>query len=389
MAERKRYDIYILIFSSIFMPCFAKDNEEPISRAPSLWSWEEECHVLRSHPMSTFGTSGSLLGIYDQQGFLNGSLGGKNRGSYTYITTINQNLWYDSSFIIYAEGGHGKGITPLTGSLFNTNAVAGEPECILVSRAFLLSPFWDKKAQLVAGKITLSDFFDTNAVANCEIRQFLAGSMVNNPIIPFPDYGIGAALNLVSEQGHYLHIGIGDANAKGTTFGLESALGGNSDFFSIYELGLIPRFRDRKGTYRFIYWRNPSVETNQVTKSSSGSNQGLALSFDQQLSDRVDLFSRYGYAEHPVANMRQFWSAGMRLMDPFENRKDDFREAGFALGNSENDSEKSQTLFETDYSAQITPDITITPLLQMIWNAQGRTDVSPVIIGGIRAVLVY
>ncbi len=50
------------------------------------------------------------------------------------------------------------------------------------------------------GRILLSDFFDTNRIANCEFVQFLSSCLVNNPTIPFPDAGMGAAARAVPDS---------------------------------------------------------------------------------------------------------------------------------------------------------------------------------------------
>ncbi len=49
---------------------------------------------------------------------------------------------------------------------------------------YLRQDLCDKKVQLVLGKIDLRDFFDANAVADCEVTKFLARPLVNNVGVP-------------------------------------------------------------------------------------------------------------------------------------------------------------------------------------------------------------
>jgi hypothetical protein len=365
-----------------------RDPSDPV-QSPLSWTWVDNCHVLRSHDLTDFGTHYSLLATYTQQSILSGAQAkGKTRGNFSYIATIEQDLWQGGSLIAYGEGGKGKGIDPLLDGFLTTNGTI-EQASVYLSRLFLLNNFSDGHMQIVAGKIDLSDFFDTSAVANCEIKEFLADPLVNNPTIPFPNYGIGAAIKVNPSEKFYFQAGLADAKAKGTTTGFKSTFGDELKLFQIMELGLRPHFGGRNGTYRFIYWHN-AVSQDTAGNFTSHGIDGWALSFDQQINDGVEVFGRYGFANHPVSDIKHFWSTGGRVKGLWQKRNKDFVEIAVAQGISPNRlGQNDETLIEMDYSAHINKSLSITPLLQIISGLPGDNGPAESVIGGIRLVWAF
>lgn len=352
-------------------------SDKNLSR--SSWTWVDNCHVLKPHDLTDFGTHYSLFTAYQQQTILNNEkTKGKTCADFSYIGTIEQDLWSGGSLIIYGEGGKGRGIDPLLNSFLSTNAAIEEAD-IYLSRLFFLNDFSNGRLQTVAGKIELSDFFDTSAVANCETREFLASPLVNNPTIPFPDDGLGAAFKLNTER-FYFQAGFADARAKGTTTGIHSAFCEDFKLFQILELGLLQDLNNREGTYRFVYWHD----------SVSENNDGLGLSFDQQINNKFTVFTRYGYAKHPVSDMKHFWSAGGRVNGLWSKTKKDFLEIAVARGiNSRRSNRRSESLVEMNYSAQINKSLTITPIIQFIAGLPGNEGADNAVIAGLRLVWAF
>lgn len=389
-----RHSIFLILMAALVgIPITEADpngrDSQDKGHSRSSWTWVDNCHVLRPHDLTDFGTHYSLLATYQLQSILSGAgLEGKTRGDFTYITTIEQDLWRGGSLIVYGEGGKGKGIDPLLNSFLSTNTTIEEAD-IYVSRFFLLDDLLPGRLQVLAGKVAMSDFFDTSAVANCETREFLAGPLVNNPTIPFPDFGLGAAVKIYPLQRIYLQAGLADAKARGTTTGLESAFGQELKLFRIMELGLPADFDGRKGTYRFMYWHSPVSQSASGEFARQGSD-GWALSFDQQIEDALTIFTRYGYAARPVADVQHFWSAGGRFNGVWSGVRDDFLEVAAGLGISpDRHVRDNETLIEMNYSAQINESLAITPLVQIIRGLPDDKRSTSAVIAGFRVVWAF
>ena len=101
----------------------------------------------------------------------------------------------------------------------NTDTVSGvnttvEEDPAIVDELFWHHHFDGGKTALMAGKINLSSYFDTNRVANSGYRQFLSSSLENNSSIPFPTYGgFGGILLTELSERLYLMVGMGDSSS--------------------------------------------------------------------------------------------------------------------------------------------------------------------------------
>jgi carbohydrate-selective porin OprB len=369
---------------SVVLSCgFAKasvscvDCDAPRSRP--VWTWLENCHVERAHRLTDFGTSGSLLVTGDNQTIVSHVSAGKNRTGYPYIATLKQDLWSGGELIAYANGGISCTLDNVIGDRLGTNGLAA-PADLYVSRLFLLQTFSRQHAQAAVGRLDLSDFFDTNRVANCEVTQFLSDSLVNNPAIPFPQAGIGAAARLSLASWAYMQAGAADSSAIATESGLNTAFDSSDHLFSIVELGVSPFPMDHPGEYRFIFWHDSSSGDEEPH-----ANHGFAISFDQSATDDVTLFLRYGSADSPVGGLSSFWSFGARRNRPLAGRNRDFLQCGLALGDTSGRTEK---LAELDYHLRVNDDVAVTPLVQIVWDPAQRTNEDTTVIAGLRLVYV-
>ena len=204
---------------------------------------------------------------------------------------------------------------------------------------------------------------------------------MNNPTIPFPDPGIGAAARFAPTSWLYFQADAGDASAIATESGFNTAFHGSDGPFGIFELGLSPLPSSASGTYRFMLWYNPASDRN-----GESDNHGFATSFDQAIPGNLTLFFRYGVAEHPVDGLSDFASAGVVLEEPLPGRSKDSLGCGLAYGNGIHHDE---TLVELDYNLHVNDHISVTPIVQLIDNpAQSPRD-DTVVLAGLRAVYVF
>jgi high affinity Mn2+ porin len=64
----------------------------------------------------------------------------------------------------------------------------------------------------------------------------------------------------------------------------------------------------------------------------SKNDYGFGLSFDQQITDTVTMFARYGRQRSSVSRVQQAWSAGLQFAVDIYGRQDDA--FGLAYGQS-------------------------------------------------------
>jgi carbohydrate-selective porin OprB len=319
----------------------------------------------------------------DLQAILSSPLAGRNRTGYSYIATLKQTLWSDAALISYAEDGTSDTLDHLLGDRLGMNGLA-LPANLYLSRLFLLQNLAARHIQFVAGRVVLSDFFDTNRVANCETTEFLAGSLINNPTISFPEAGTGIAARLAPVSWFHVLAGAGDAAAGATEPDFATAFRPRDNAFGMLQFGLSPFSGQHAGTYRFLLWHNPPAGWSGGGEPRD--NHGFGASFDQTVSDHLTLFLRCGWADAPVGGLTNFVSAGARLKTPFPGRDQDALFGGMAWGRTE---VRDETLVELDCHLHVTGGLSLTPLVQVIVDpAQNRHD-DAFVLAGLRAVYVF
>ncbi len=356
----------------------ASDSNDPASPLLPAWSWVENCHVGREHKLTDFGTFGSLLVAADNQTILSHPYAGRNRTGVSFIGGIKQDLWSGGALIAHVEGGTTYTLDRILQDSLGTNGLAQSANAYL-SHLFLLQGLAGQRVQLALGRILLSDFFDNNHVANCEFGQFLASCLVNNPTIPFPDPGTGAAARWTPASWLYLQAAVAHAATPATRSDLGTAFRSLSDTFDIFEFGLLPFPGPHAGAYRFLFWYHSASD-------ESGSNRGFAVSFDQPATDRLTFFFRYGYAGAPVDALTDFVSVGALLQNPLPGRDHDALQAALAWGRA---TTRDETLVEVGYSLHVTGSLTLTPLVQIIADPAQNPEDDMFVLAGLRAVYVF
>jgi carbohydrate-selective porin OprB len=358
-------------------PDASDSNNSSVGSLPA-WTWVEKCHVQRGYRLTDFGTFGSLQTAADNQTVVSHPFTGKNRTGVSFLGTIKQDLWSGGALIAYAEGGTTHTLDHVIEDCLGTNGLAQHAD-VYLSHLYLLQNLADQHLQLALGRILLSDFFDNNRVANCEFVQFLSSSLVNNPTIPFPEAGMGAAARLAPVPWLYLQASAADAAAHATRSDFDTAFHSLSNIFGLFEFGLSPFSGEHTGTYRFLFWYDPA-------SGEMRDNYGFAVSFDQPATDRLTLFFRYGLARAPVNALMDFVSVGAQLQKPLPGRDRDFLQAAIAWGNAV---PRDETLVELGYSLHLTDNLALTPLVQIIADPARNPRGDTFVLAGLRAVYVF
>ncbi len=238
---------------------------------------------------------------------------------------------------------------------------------------FSLTQLWwqqhllDDRVRMRVGKIDQGNFMNVNRLKSDDLF-FLNQAFSGNPAFVFPGSGLGAAMALIPTDLLYIAASFGDANGNKETAGFDTFFD-DAEYFTAVEVGLTPLFNKIwRGNYRFTFWHIDERE-----KAGVPSGKGLALSFDQQVTQSVMAFLRYGYADNGGTIVRQILSGGVGIKDPFGST-DDLLGVGVAWGEPQDRALRDQYVTEAFYRVQLTPNIQLTPGFQVIVNPSENPD---------------
>ena len=122
---------------------------------------------------------------------------------------------------------------------------------------------------------------------------------------------------------------------------------------------------------------------------------GYALSFDQQVTKRVTLFCRYGFADKEIRDIQHFWSIGGQVSEPFAGRKDDVFGVGMAqsiLGKDyrqANESASAETIYEIYYNFSWHPFVKVIPNIQIMTHPEANKDMPCSVVIGSRLLVIF
>jgi len=308
---------------------------------------------------------------------------------------------------------------PSVGSYFGVNADGSEQRGLDLVEFWYEHPFMDGKLLLRLGKIDLTGgfechgcpvSFDGSMFANDETSQFLNAALLNNPIIPFPDYGLAVVAHYSPDDLWYVSGGVQDAQADGRETGFNTAFHDEDYFFYIVETGITPRLNSSngplQGAYRIGMWYDPQPKASS-DRDEAGiyerDDTGLYITCDQMLtkenadpddSQGLGAFLRYGCANGKRNDITAFWSFGFSYQGLLDGRDDDVLGVGFAHGTFSDSADATYTddyeaVVEMFYNASITPQLNISPCIQYVMNPGGDETVRDAVILGVRAQFVF
>ncbi|MHC4693080.1 MAG: carbohydrate porin [Planctomycetota bacterium] len=326
------------------------------------------------------------------------------------------------SLYIHTEGKWSKsgGIdAPSVGSVFGVNGDGADRRSMDITEFWYEKAFADEQLHVRVGKMDLTGgfehhgcpvAFDCSIYANDEVTQFLNGALVNNPTIPFPDYGLGVAARYSPTELWYVSAAVADAQADLRETGINTTFYGEDYFFYIFETGLTPHLDSKngplRGAYRVGLWYDPQPKANTDYTDADKSYRddvGFYLSCGQMLAKEnadseddqgLGAFFRYGCANNKKNDIANFWSFGFQYQGLIDGRDDDVLGAGFAKGvfsdkASETYKDDYESVVELYYNAQITPWLNISPNIQYVTNPGGSGTGRDAFILGARAQMSF
>jgi hypothetical protein len=322
--------------------------------------------------------SGGLIGV------LQGSFNSEPRNRADVVgrgdLVFNFRIGDNTIAVVDVEATGGNGLDAHISNFSVLNGVAGSTEdTVRFREAWVEHEAFDGRLTMTAGKIDLTNYFDANAVANDENSQFLAGAFVNSAVLGASDIGPGARVLARLTEPLTLGLGYGSGDADSDDL-FEHG-------FGIAELTYTLKLGEREGNYRIYGTLDGALPDGEV-KMTQESAFGFGLSADQQITDKLTLFARYGHRDEDVYTTKSSWSVGGQFAGPLACRADDV--LGFAYGQVlANSASAQEKLLEAYYSAKFSEQLAIAPHFQYLINASGNKDADNVFVMGLRTQITF
>ncbi|HDR14479.1 MAG TPA: carbohydrate porin [Desulfobacteraceae bacterium] len=319
--------------------------------------------------------------------------GDTTAGSASFELELTLPVPDNGTFYSLFEAGPGDGIDGIIPTISGFNDTPVDDDNVGLAELWYEHTWIEKRLRFRVGKIDITTDFDTSAVANSSADQFLSGAFANNLVVEFPDdNGFGAMLWISPADIWGIGIGVADADA-----GWDKV---TEDIFSIIELDLKPKIAGREGNYRIYGWFNGKDHENLLDPNKTKEdNYGFGLSFDQQITDTVTLFARYGRQRSSVSRVEQAWSAGLQFAVDFYGRQDDafglaygqsvIGDAGEKLDRTNSIDTADEHHLEIYYNFKVNDHLNITPDIQWVKNPDGDRDNDDLWAFALRARLTF
>ncbi|MFZ2855874.1 MAG: carbohydrate porin [Rhodocyclaceae bacterium] len=277
-----------------------------------------------------------------------------------------------------------------------------------------------EKLELTFGKMDIFGFFDQNAAAGDEARQFLNSAFVHNPLLDaggqigvdangFQPGFIASYLNETSKPETWrLSLGVFGSGPKGSNY--QRSL--TSPLIMAQAETSLKFFGGLTGNYRLYTWQRS--KGTELDGSSTARHTGWGMSADQKVGDGITLFGRYGQQTSGSVRFDRALTLGSELNGSYWSRGGD--SAGIAFGMMRASSEfsangatsclqtddngvcinsfnytptGSEKLAELYYRYRISKQFELSPNFQYIARLGGNVDASNVRIVGLRAQLAF
>ncbi len=364
---------------------------EPPPPAPA-GDWFDAWKRVKQDLADRYGTHLSLYIANTPQAVLNGRREGHLRNTFWWNLNLTQDLWPGGRLITNTRGGIGDGVGPLTADGLNTNWMSGEPDPLYVSHVLLEQKLLGDHLTFWLGKLDIDDHFDTNAAASW---NFLSYSLARNGGIPVPWHTIGAVARFDPADWLYVQAGVVDAQGEFTETGFNTAFHDEDYTFSMAEVGFTAAPAGRTGHYRFLVWYDPQPVARLDGRGAERDDLGLAVSFDQQVTDSLTLFLRYGWSDPDLRRAEHFWSAGGVVAGPLPGRPKD--ELGLGVGQAligddfrrAAGSASSESIVELYYKIALTEYLHLTPDVQVLLHPGGDRDRDVGVVAGLRLSVTF
>ncbi len=276
-------------------------------------------------------------------------------------------------------------------------------------------PYSRETLELTFGKMDIFGFFDQNAAAGDEARQFLNSVFVHNPLL---DAGGEVGVDANGFQPGFIAAYVNNTN-KAEPWRLSLGVFGSGDRGSNYQRSLasplimaqaekqLKLFGGLNGNYRVYTWHRSKASDFDGTTAK---HTGLGVSVDQRVGDGINLFARYGKMLHGDLPFNQALAVGAELGGSYWGRGADaigiggswlkasgaYRSAG-GSGDIDGDGiadfsfvpSGAEKVAELYYRFRVSPQFELTPDLQWIGRPAANPDARSARVIGLRANMSF
>lgn len=225
---------------------------------------------------------------------------------------------------------------------------------------------------ITAGKVDLTNYFDNNASANDETRQFISKSFINNSSFAVPSNSPGLRIRTTLLKRYHVQFGLASQDNMGSML--------LNDLYKIASLGwTFAPGSDFESNLRFYGYQVPVADN----------SYGWGVSFNKLIFGSYNIFGRFGQNLDSIADywgIKSSWSAGTRFVKTIANQ---VLAIGIAYGQNTayDQSLEKEKIMEIYLMRQINKWAHISPHFQYVWNAKGTQQKFPVF--GIRTNFTF
>ena len=273
-----------------------------------------------------------------------------------------------------------------------------------------------ERLEITFGKMDLFGFFDQNAAAGDEARQFFNSAFVHNPLLDaggqigvdangFQPGFIASYLNETNKpEAWRLSLGIFGSGPRGSNYQRTLA----SPLFIAQAETSRKFFGGLTGNYRLYAWQRSQ---GSELDGSTAHHSGWGASIDQKVDDGLTLFGRYG--QQMAGKVRfdraltlgseingSYWSCGgdsLGIAGGLLRANNAYHNAGLRTVDVDGDGVSdlaylpggSEKLAEIYYRYRISKQFELSPSFQYITKLGGNADASDVKIVGLRAQIAF
>ena len=272
-----------------------------------------------------------------------------------------------------------------------------------------------EKLEITFGKMDIFGFFDQNAAAGDESRQFLNSVLVHNPLL---DAGGEAGVDANGFQPGFIAAYANDSD-KTQPWRLSVAAFGAGEYGANYQKSFnsplfmaqaetqLKLFGGLTGHYRTYAWtRAEAIDFNGTMTRHTG----IGVSIDQRVDDGITLFGRYGNLVKGEAAFNQALALGAEFNGSYWGRGADtlgiggawlqagsgYKRAGAAIDiNGDGIADYAfipsgaETVAEVYYRYRISPQFELSPDFQWLTQGGANPDAKSAYVLGLRANIVY
>jgi len=277
-------------------------------------------------------------------------------------------------------------------------------------------PYSRETLEVTFGKMDIFGFFDQNAAAGDESKQFLNSVFVHNPLLDaagevgvdangFQPGFVASYLNYVDKtQPWRLSAGVFGTGERGANY--QRSL--TSPLLMVQAEKQLKLFGGLTGNYRLYGWNRSQGVDYDGTLSK---HTGVGASVDQRIGDGIRLFARYGKLVKGELPFNQALTAGAEFSGSYWGRAADtigvagawlqsgkgYRTSTATTWLDDNQTQMAYTftpqgaeqVAEVYYRYRLSPQFELSPDFQYVTNGGGNGDAKSVKVFALRANIAY